>query len=98
MDSTNDADGAEDTCLIEYTVDPTEPATHAVLEAVAEVSDSGVEELPALYESIETDALDQLVAPRITETPRSEVTVQFTYCEKFVNVKGRTVEVHSSEE
>jgi hypothetical protein len=66
-----------------------------VLEAVAEVSDNGVEELPPLYESIETDALDQLIAPRISETPRSEVTVQFTYCEKFVNVKGRTVEVHT---
>lgn len=91
-------DGSEDACLIEYTVNPAEPATHAVVEAVAAVSDPDVEELPSLYGSVETEALDQLVAPSISGVSRADVTVRFTYCGKIVTVSGETVTVHPTGE
>lgn len=98
MTSSDNADTrSEGACLIEYDVNPAEPATHAVVEAVAAVSGSDVEELPSLYESVETEALDQLVAPRISGTPRTNVMVQFTYCGKLVSVNGKTIEVRPSE-
>lgn len=93
----NTGDGSKAACLLEHRIDPAEPATHAVLEAIAAVSDTDVEELPCLYDSVETEALDQLVAPRIGRTPRTDVTVQFTYCGKRVTVDGRTIEVHPIE-
>lgn len=91
-------DTTEDACLIEYDVDPAEPATHAVVKAVAAVSGTDVEELPSLYEAVETEALDQLVAPRLTGAPRPNVMVQFTYCGKTVTVNGTTITVHPAEE
>lgn len=99
MTSTDATDqGSEGACLIEYTVNPAEPATHAVVEAVAAVSGADVEELPSLYDFVETEALDQLVAPRISEVPRDDVTVQFTYCGRIVTVSGKTITVRPTEE
>lgn len=85
-------------CLIEYDVNASEPATHAVVEAVAAVSGADTEDLPSLYDVVEPEALDRLVAPRVTGTPRSDVTVQFTYCGKRVTVDGETIEVHPAGE
>lgn len=85
-------------CLIEYTMNPSQPATEAVVDAVATVSDTSAEELSPLYEAVETDALDQLVAPRIHETSRTDVTVEFTYSGKLVSVNGQTIRVYPLEE
>lgn len=73
-----------------------ESITHAVVEAVATVSDTEVEEMPPLYNSVETEALDRLLIPKINGSPRTNVLVQFTYCGTDVAVNGKTIEVHLS--
>jgi hypothetical protein len=88
---------SERTCLIEYDVDRLESTTHAVVEAVAAVHGRDVNEMPTLYDALDTEALDQLVAPRANATPRSDVTVRFVYCGTLVTVNGTTVEVHPVE-
>lgn len=75
-------------------MDPEESITHAVVEAVATVSDIGMKEMPPLYDSVDAEALDRLVIPRINDIPRTNVTVQFTYCEVDITVDGKTIEVH----
>lgn len=94
-DSAGDDSGTG--CLIEYTMDSSQPATEAVVDAVATVSGASAEELSPLYEAVETDALDQLVAPRIHGTPRTDVTVEFTYGGKLVSVSGKTIKVYPLE-
>lgn len=94
----NTGDESGTGCLIEYTMDSSQPATEAVVDAVATVSDTSAEELSPLYEAVETDALDQLVAPRIHETSRTDVTVEFTYSGKLVSVNGQTIRVYPLEE
>lgn len=74
-----------------------QPATEAVVDAVAAVSDTSAEEQSPLYEAVETDALDQLVAPRTYETSRTDVTVESTYSGKLVSVNGQTIKVYPLE-
>lgn len=95
-ENTDDMSG--NTCLLEYKVDPEESITHAVVEAVATASDTEMEEMPPLYYSVETEALDRLLLPRINGTPRTNVTVQFTYCGTDVTVNEKTIVVHFPEE
>lgn len=93
----NAGEGSGTGCLIEYRMSSSQPATEAVVDAVATVSDTSAEELSPLYEAVETDALDQLVAPRIHETSRTDVTVEFAYSGKLVSVNGQTIKVYPLE-
>lgn len=94
----NSTDESGNTCLIEHEVNSTESATHAVMEAVAAVSNTELKEMPPLYDTVETEALDRLVTSRINSASRTNVLVQFTYCGTHVTVNGKTIEIHLSKE
>lgn len=53
--------GVEDTRLVTTTVDTDESVPMAILGAVAAVDDKPIEELPLLYETVDPDALGDLV-------------------------------------
>lgn len=99
MDSRNNNSGSsDDMYLVKYEIDESEPAPNAVVRVMAAATDIPVEKLPALYNSIEPEAFDQLIAPQINERPRADVMVEFTYYGKTVRVDGKTVKVRSCEE
>lgn len=99
MDSrNNDSGSSDDMYMVKYEIDESEPAPNAVVRVMAAATDIPVEKLPALYNSIEPEAFDQLISPRINERPRADVMVEFTYYGKTVRVEGETVKVHSGEE
>lgn len=96
MSSQVETSGSSDEMyMVEYEIEESEPATNAVVRAMATAADIPVEKLPALYDSIEPEALDQLLAPRINERPRADVTVEFTYYGRTVRVDGKTIRFHS---
>lgn len=64
---------------------PGEAPSHAVIEAVAEQRGCDVRDLPPLYDSIDTDALDRLFADPAATTSR---VLRFSY-------DGSTVELQS---
>lgn len=92
----SDTSGSSDEMhMVEYEIEESEPATNAVVRAMAAAADIPVEKLPALYDSIEPEALNQLLAPEINGRPRADVTVEFTYYGKTVRVDGKTVRFYS---
>lgn len=99
MDSRNNNPGSsDDMYMVKHEIDESEPAPNAVVRVMAAATDIPVEKLPPLYDSIEPEAFDQLIAPGINERPRADVMVEFTYYGKTVRVDGKTVRVHSCEE
>lgn len=78
-------------------VDQGDSIGYTVVETVAAATGTTMEELPPLYQSIDTDALDEVVAPRRRGSARSRVTVEFEYQGNEVIVDGETVEVRLSE-
>lgn len=70
---------------------------YAVVETVAAATGTPMEELPPLYQSIDTDSLNEVVAPRRLGSARSTVTVEFEYQGNEVIVDGETVEVRLRE-
>lgn len=97
MDQSAESDLRGETCSTEYEASPGESTVHAVLEAVAAVTETPVDELPSLYYSIDTEALDRLTAPGMDGTPRFDVSVEFTYYGTHVTVDERTVSVRPGE-
>lgn len=78
-------------------VDRGDSIGYTVVETVAAATGMTMEELPPLYQSIDTDALDEMVAPRRRGSARSTVTVEFEYQGNEVIVDGNTVEVRLPE-
>lgn len=74
-----------------YTTDTDESITEGVVTATAAVTNTRVVELPPLYETVDTDALDELFAPQLGETKNRTVRVTFTYfdCDVVVLRNGR---------
>lgn len=84
--------------IVRNRVDRGDSVSYTVVKTVAAATDASMEELPPLYQSIDTDALDELVAPRRSGSARSTVTVEFEYQGNDVIVDGETVEVRLPEE
>lgn len=69
----------------EYTLAPDEPYSVGVVQAVAEVADCSPLDLPeALYNSIDADALDALLATG--DGTSADVQCSFTFCGYDVTV------------
>lgn len=82
-------DGAENSRLVTTTVDTDESVPMAMLRAVAAVDDKPIEELPLLYETIDPDALGELV-----DDERFDGIVTFDYDSYVVLIDGdRRIEV-----
>ena len=74
------------------------PVSEAVVAVVAQVREQDPIDLPPLYESVETDALNALLAATIHKSDRSEVEVSFEYAGHQVTVDNHgTVEVSDLE-
>jgi hypothetical protein len=86
-------ESVEDGWIVRDRVDRGDSISHTVVRTVAAATDTSLEELPPLYRSIDTDALDELVTPRRNGSARSMVTVEFEYENSDVIVDGETVEV-----
>ena len=73
----------------DFTVDPeTDSVSVSLLMNVAGLDERDLTELPALAESIDPDALDDLFAPRADGTVRqSDCTLAFTYAGYEVRVE-----------
>ncbi|GAA0242506.1 HalOD1 output domain-containing protein [Haladaptatus pallidirubidus] len=65
-----------------------EPST-AVVETVAQVAHCDQQELSPLYECIDPDALDAIIAPPLAQNTDTTVSISFTYT-------GYSVTVHST--
>jgi hypothetical protein len=65
-----------------------EPST-AVVETVAQAADCDHQELSPLYEWIDPDALDAIIAPPLARTTDTTASISFTYT-------GYSVTVHST--
>lgn len=71
--------------------------TLAVVEAVAAASNTPSEDLPPLYDVIDTEALERLFTPKRDGTGRPGC-VRFEYHDHAVRISdGRTVTVHSAD-
>lgn len=86
-------ESVQDGWVVEDRVDRGDSISYTVVETVAAATNTAMEDLPALYRSIDTDALDELVAPRKDVLTRSNVTVEFEYQGNHVIVGGETVKV-----
>lgn len=71
------------------------PASEAVVERIATCEGVGPTELPPLYDTIDTEALDSLVGS--AEPSESTLQIEFTYNDYEVTVTGEGV-VHIDEE
>jgi len=70
----------------------------AVIEAVAAVSNTPTADLPPLYDTVDTEALERLFSSRRDETERP-VCVCFEYFGHAVTIRdGRTVTVRPTED
>ncbi|SEF80870.1 HalOD1 output domain-containing protein [Halobellus limi] len=88
-------DGAgADSDTVVYTRSDGDSPSHSVVEAVADVTGTEPTRLRPLYEVIDTDALDDLIAGD-SERPRApeglSVTFRFEGCDVAVYGDGRTV-------
>lgn len=71
-----------------------EPVTETVLRAVAERKGCSQLQLPLLYDCIDPDALNALVASAERSSAGGSIVVEFEYAEYAVRVVGtRTVEL-----
>jgi hypothetical protein len=77
-----------------------EPTSTRVVQAVSRVTDVPPEELPPLYEAVDTDALDLLFSePDADSRDRSDLKLRFTYAGRQVTVEGGgTIRVRDTEE
>ena len=81
-------DTPEPALVHERRFDPTEPPSEAVVAAVAAVSGISPTALEPLYDAIEPDALDSLIAhAQRTDSP-GEHRVRFSYAGFDVQVRG----------
>lgn len=62
------------------------PLSTTVLSLVTAASKTDIEDLPALNDAIDPDALDALFAPRECGTPRSPGAISFRFDEFLVGV------------
>lgn len=65
--------------------------TTAVLTTVADTTDTDIEDLPALFDVIDPDALDSVFQSPRSETPRASVHLTFTFASCRVDVHDSTV-------
>lgn len=91
-DSEIEGDSAGGGWIVESRIDRDDSIGYEVAEAVAVATDTAMEDLPPLYRSIDTDALNGLVAPRRDGSARSKVAVEFEYHGAVVTVDGETIE------
>lgn len=72
-----------------------EDVLYAVCEAVADVADTDVRELPPLYETVDPEALDAFLRRSDGIDAHPERSVEFTYCDCRVAIDstGR-IELH----
>ncbi|WP_408960773.1 HalOD1 output domain-containing protein [Natrinema sp. 74] len=68
-----------------------EPASYAVVQSLAAVTDTEPESMQPLYKTLEPNALDALFQPGSNDTPRPQGTVSFAH-------EGHDVTVHASGE
>ena len=81
-------DSLEPAPTYERTFDPTEPPSEAVVTAVAAVSGESVTTLEPLYNAIEPDALDSLLAHAQRTGSPGEHRISFSYAGFDVQVCG----------
>ncbi|WP_336024796.1 HalOD1 output domain-containing protein [Halobellus salinisoli] len=95
-----DGDSLVDSETAVYTRDPDETPSTSVIEAVAEATGTDAMALPPLYDSIDTDAIDDLLGGR--SEPRTAghvcITFRFADCDVAVYADGRTIVSESTSE
>lgn len=79
---------ARATFQIEFDSNDPDSITTAVLEAVATCTRQDMLDLDPLDEVIDADALNDLLRPRADGTPRTNVSVEFSYQGYLVSVEG----------
>jgi hypothetical protein len=87
-----DQDPDEVLSRISTTVD-LEEATHksisvAVVRAVADLTETHIDEMPPLAETIDPEALDNLVQPAIRDPGVSAVEISFRYCDFQITISA----------
>ena len=70
---------------------PAADVTTAVLTTVSDTTDTYIEDLPALFDVIDPDALDSVFQSSRGETPRASVHLTFTFAGCRVEVCEGTV-------
>lgn len=81
--SSNSASGV----TVTWTSEPESTPATTVISAVAEVTDSDPIELPPLYHTIETDALNRLFLSKRSD-PEIQVSFQYEGCEVTIDGSG----------
>lgn len=81
------AAGSEDIVRITYDWSSTPPST-GVVEAIADAADRDATTLEPMYETIDPDALDQLVRSESERELDGNVAVSFEYAGYGVTVRG----------
>ncbi|WP_276299945.1 HalOD1 output domain-containing protein [Halorussus lipolyticus] len=80
MDTGNSVTRVESrTPAVERRVDEANTPSQAVVTAIAEALDTDVRELPPLYETVDSDALDTIFGRRHDGTPRTDGRVEFDH-------------------
>ncbi|WP_162524319.1 HalOD1 output domain-containing protein [Halobellus captivus] len=90
--SIDDVDTDRETLV--YTREPDESPSNSVIEAVGKLRGTDPTKLPSLYESIDPDAIDDLIdgqAERSLASTDVCVTFQFAGCEVAVYADRRTI-------
>ncbi|ODR81679.1 hypothetical protein BG842_19435 [Haladaptatus sp. W1] len=64
-----------------YDIAPDETITEGIITATAAVTNARTNDMPPLYETVDTDALDELFADSWSGRARNTGRVTFTYCE-----------------
>ena len=63
-----------------HEIDADETVTEGVVTAVAVATNTEIQQMPPLYETINADALNELFAERYNGEMRTTGQVRFTYC------------------
>lgn len=71
---------------------------NAVLRAVAAATDTRIDELPPLFDVVDSDALNDIFEPRLQGHSRASVRLTFTFADCHVAVHDGTVTVTNSVE
>lgn len=71
---------------------------NAVLTAVADATDTRIDELPPLYDVVDSDALNDIFEPRLQGASRASVRLTFTFADCHIAVHDGTVTVTNSAE
>jgi len=76
-----------------YEISADETVTEGVVTAVAATTNTEIQGMPPLYETVNADALNEIFADRHDGTVRTTGQVRFTYCECDVVVlsNGRII-------